>query len=123
MVAKVEWHDGELFPMVGFIVPKLSARPKWSSGSGGQVRPELDAALLLSVCSPNYRCSSNSFLWSTPPGELSALAGLAQGSQGLVIAQLSSQVDKDGVSTISRLVEFFNDMWQSYETLIQANCL
>jgi len=27
-VAKVEWHQGELFPRVGFIVTNLSAKPK-----------------------------------------------------------------------------------------------
>ena len=28
MVAKVEWHQGELFPRVGFIVTNMSAKPK-----------------------------------------------------------------------------------------------
>jgi hypothetical protein len=28
VVAKVEWHNGELFPRVGFIVTNLSRRPK-----------------------------------------------------------------------------------------------
>jgi hypothetical protein len=28
VVAKVEWHQGELFPRVGFIVTNLSAKPK-----------------------------------------------------------------------------------------------
>ena len=29
VVAKVEWHKGELFPRVGFIVTNLSRPPKW----------------------------------------------------------------------------------------------
>ena len=28
VVAKVEWHSGELFPRVGFIVTTLTARPE-----------------------------------------------------------------------------------------------
>ena len=28
MVAKVEWHQGELFPRVGFIVTNMSAKPE-----------------------------------------------------------------------------------------------
>ena len=28
MVAKVEWHQGELFPGVGFIVTNMSAKPE-----------------------------------------------------------------------------------------------
>ena len=28
MVAKVEWHPGELFPRVGFIVTNLTRRPE-----------------------------------------------------------------------------------------------
>ena len=28
VVAKVEWHQGELFPRVGFIVTNLNKRPK-----------------------------------------------------------------------------------------------
>ena len=27
-IAKVEWHEGELFPRVGFIVTNMSAKPK-----------------------------------------------------------------------------------------------
>ncbi len=63
MVAKVEWHRGELFPLVGFIVPNLSAKAKGvvallqragnggAVDQGGQTYPELDAALLMPVCS------------------------------------------------------------------------
>ena len=54
MVAKVEWHQGELFPRVGFIVTNLTyptigivrfyngrgTAEQWIKGR--QVRPELD---------------------------------------------------------------------------------
>ena len=56
-MAKVEWHQGELFPRVGFIATNLSYPPKGivrfyngrgtaeqASDQGGQVRPELDPA-------------------------------------------------------------------------------
>jgi hypothetical protein len=33
VVAKVEWHKGELFPRVGFIVTNLTVRPNGSSDS------------------------------------------------------------------------------------------
>ena len=28
VVAKVEWHEGELFPRVGFFVTNMSAKPE-----------------------------------------------------------------------------------------------
>ena len=57
VVAKVEWHKGELFPRVGFIVTNLAGAPNgWcgstTSGHGGTVdqgrqeRGEVDAAVL-----------------------------------------------------------------------------
>jgi hypothetical protein len=33
VIAKVEWHPGELYPRVGFIVTNMSRRPKGSSPS------------------------------------------------------------------------------------------
>ena len=29
VIAKIEWHPGELFPRVGFIVTNLSMEPDW----------------------------------------------------------------------------------------------
>ena len=64
VVAKVEWHRGELFPRVGFIVTNMSAGPEgvvrflqWSWDSravdqGGEVRAELDSAVLPSSSWP-----------------------------------------------------------------------
>ena len=60
MVAKVEWHQGELFPRVGFIVTNLSYPTigivRFYNGRGtaemdkrGKVRPELDEVVLPQV--------------------------------------------------------------------------
>ena len=39
VVAKVEWHQGELFPRVGFIVTNMSARPEgWCASTMGEGR-------------------------------------------------------------------------------------
>ena len=57
VVAKVEWHQGELFPRVGFIVTNLCGRrSRWSVlqrsrhgravDQGGQERGEVDAAVV-----------------------------------------------------------------------------
>ncbi|RYH05495.1 IS1380 family transposase, partial [Tropicimonas sp. IMCC6043] len=32
VVAKIEWHPGELFPRVGFVVTNLPMEPEWISG-------------------------------------------------------------------------------------------
>jgi len=59
----------------------------------GQVCAELDQAFLPPVC-----CQSGAapaFHSGLQPGQLPAQAGLAQGSQGLVIAQHSGEADKD----------------------------
>ena len=64
VVAKVEWHRGELFPRVGFIVTNMTAVPEgvvrflqWSRDcravdQGGEVRAELDSAVVPSVSWP-----------------------------------------------------------------------
>ena len=58
VVAKVEWHQGELFPRVGFVVSNLNLPPEGVThfyngrgtaeavDQGRQIRPELDAALV-----------------------------------------------------------------------------
>ena len=90
VVAKVEWHRGELFPRVGFIVTNLSYPPKGDSpllqwpGHGGamdkrrQIRLELDPAFLPQVRGqPGETMAVRTGL---QPGQLSAKAGLAGGS-------------------------------------------
>jgi hypothetical protein len=39
VIAKIEWHPGELFPSVGFIVTNLPMEPDWVMGYYNQRRP------------------------------------------------------------------------------------
>ena len=106
VVAKVEWHQGELFPRVGFIVTNLSYPPKGivrfyngrgPSGAvdqGGQVRPELDPAFL-----PQVRGQPGETMAVRPdlqPGQLYEKAGVAGGYEALDSDQSSDQADQDG---------------------------
>ena len=87
VVAKVEWHQGELFPRVGFIVTNLSgglpaggavlqpARHGGAVDQGRQERGELDAAVL-----PRLRGQPGAAAAVRPgvqPGQLPAAAGPA----------------------------------------------
>ena len=109
VVAKVEWHQGELFPRVGFIVTNLSYPPKGivrfyngrgPSGAvdqGGQVRPELDPAFL-----PQVRGQPGEAMAVRPdlqPGQLYEKAGVAGGYEALDSDQSSDQADQDGWAT------------------------
>ena len=106
VVAKVEWHRGELFPRVGFIVTNMTAGPegvvrfyKWSRDSravdqGGQVRPELDSAVVPSV--RGQPGASVSVRPGVQPWELPSPAVSAQGGQALVAAERAGQADQDG---------------------------
>ena len=85
MVAKVEWHQGELYPRVGFIVTNLTRpaervavlqRPRHGRAvdQGGQVCAALDAAVLPLLpgqrgAAPASRCLQ--------PGQLPAHPGAA----------------------------------------------
>ena len=79
VVAKVEWHRGELFPRVGFIVTSMTRWPRrsgailqWSRDSravdqGGEVRSELDSAVAAIGSWPTgYVCLCSS--WRTTLG-------------------------------------------------------
>ena len=109
VVAKVEWHQGELFPRVGFIVTNLSYPPKgivpllqwpWYGGAvdqGGQVRPELDPAFL-----PQVRGQPGETMAVRPdlqPGQLYEKAGVAGGYEALDSDQSSDQADQGGWAT------------------------
>ena len=109
VVAKVEWHQGELFPRVGFIVTNLSYPPNrdspllqwpWHGGAvdqGGQVRPELDPAFL-----PQVRGQPGETMAVRPdlqPGQLYEKAGVAGGYEALDSDQSSDQADQDGWAT------------------------
>ena len=84
VVAKVEWHQGELYPRVGFIVTNLN-RPNRAGGQvlqrardsravdqGGQERAPLDAAVL--PCLPAQRRAAPAARAGLQPGQLHAHA-------------------------------------------------
>ena len=109
VVAKVEWHRGELFPRVGFIVTNMTAGPegvvRFYNGRGdsravdqrGEVRPELDSAVVPSVRGqPGASVSVHS---GVQPWELPSPVMLAQGGQALVAAERADQADQDGRSS------------------------
>ena len=109
VVAKVEWHQGELFPRVGFIVTNLSYPPKgivrFYNGRGtaeqwikeGKYAPELDPAFL-----PQVRGQPGETMAVRPdlqPGQLYEKAGVAGGYEALDSEQSSDQADQDGWAT------------------------
>ena len=108
VVAKVEWHRGELFPRVGFIVTNMSAGPEggsaflqWSWDSRavdqrGQVCAEVDSAVLPSV--RGQPGASVSVHPGVQPGELPAPVMSAQRGQALVAEERPGQADQDGRS-------------------------
>ncbi len=108
VVAKVEWHQGELFPRVGFIVTNMTAGPegvvRFYNGRGtaeqwikeGKVRAGLDSAVVPSIrgqpgASVSVRPSVQS--WELPSPTVSA-----QGVQALVAAERAGQADQNGRS-------------------------
>ena len=87
VVAKVEWHQGELYPRVGFIVTNLN-RPaervsKFYNGRGtaeqwikeGKIRAALDAAVLPRL--PGQRGAAAAVRAGLQPGQLPAQPGAA----------------------------------------------
>ena len=106
VVAKVEWHRGELFPRVGFIVTNMTAGPegvvRFYNGTRdsravdqrGEVRAELDSAVVPSVRGqPGASVSVHS---GVQPWELPSPVMSAQGGQALVAAERAGQADQDG---------------------------
>ena len=104
VVAKVEWHRGELFPRVGFIVTSMTAGPEeWcdstmvegqpSSGSR-RASAELDSAVVPSV--RGQPGASVSVRPGVQPWELPSPAVSAQGGQALVAAERAGEADQDG---------------------------
>ena len=105
VVAKVEWHRGELFPRVGFIVTNMTAGPegvvRFYNGRGTaeqwigrEVRAELDSAVVPSV--RGQPGASVSVRPGVQPWELPSAAVSAQGGQTLVAAERAGQADQDG---------------------------
>ena len=105
VVSKVEWHQGELFPRVGFIVTNLSypnigiVRFYNGRGIGGamdkrrQVRPELDQVVL-----PQVRGQSGQagvVRTGLQLGQLHEKPSLTGGNEALVVDQSADQDDQD----------------------------
>ena len=108
VVAKVEWHRGELFPRVGFIVTNMTAGPEGAvrfyngRGTAEQWIKEGKYALNWTRLSPSVRGqpgASVSVRPSVQPRELPSPAVSAQGRQALVAAERAGQADQDGRSS------------------------
>ena len=101
VIAKVEWHPGERFPRVGFIVTNRSAGPEGgvhcSNGSGtaeqgikgGKYALNWTPAVLPQV--RGQPGAPGAVHPSRQPGELAAQAMPAQGGQALVVAKPPGQ--------------------------------
>ena len=104
VVAKVEWHRGELFPRVGFIVTNMTAGPEGvvrfynGRGTAEQWIKEGKYALNWTRLSC-HRFVANRVrlsLFNVQPWELPSPAVSAQGGQALVAAECAGQTDQDG---------------------------
>ena len=105
VIAKVEWHQGELFPRVGFIVTNMSAGPEGvvhfynGRGTAEQWIKEGKYALNWTRLSC-HRFVANQvrlalFILAYNTGELAAQAMPAQGGQALVVAKPPGQTYQD----------------------------
>ena len=109
VVAKVEWHQGELFPRVGFIVTNLSYPPKGivrfynGRGTAEQWIKEGKYALNWTRLSCHKFVANQVRLWlfvpDLQPGQLYEKAGVAGGYEALDSDQSSDQADQDGWAT------------------------
>ena len=94
VVAKIEWHPGELIPRFGFVVTNLNRsaervtafynqpRQGGAVDQGRQARNQVDAALLSEV--PCQRGAAPAARLGLQPGQLHAHAGAATGDRALV---------------------------------------
>ena len=106
VVAKVEWHSGERFPRVGFIVTTLTARPEGvvhfynQRGTAEQwikegkyalnwTPPFLSPVRVQPGAAPSLRPG-------VQPGQFPAEASLAQGAQALVAPKPPGQAHQNG---------------------------
>ena len=105
VVAKVEWHQGELYPRVGFIVTNLT-RPnarvvKFYNGRGtaeqwikeGKNAHPLDAAVL--PCVPAQRRAAPAARPGLQPRQLHAHLGPARGGRALVAHDAAREAGED----------------------------
>ena len=149
VMAKVEWHRGELFSPGG--LHRAQTLRQGQSGAvdqGGQVRPEPDAALLIAGTVANQvqlqffivahttwgtfcagrACPRQSRTGHYAASDTQTFCHARWGLSGLesqvpsvhhwLVKAVSDQSRCEGISMISKLVEFCNDMGQSYETSI-----
>ena len=102
---EVEWHQGELYPRVGFIVTNLNRPPervvKFYNGRGtaeqwireGQERAPLDAALLPRV--PAQRGAAPAARAGLQPRQLPTHLGAARGGRALVAHDAAREAGQD----------------------------
>ena len=105
IVAKVEHHQGGLFPRVGFIVTSMSLPSRSvvrfynkrgtaeAVDQGRQTGHALDKAVVPAV--PGERGTAATERAGLQPGQLVAAAGTAEQDQELVADELATQVDED----------------------------
>ena len=105
VVAKVEWHAGELFPRVGFIVTNLKAadeargpllQPNGHGGTvdqGGQERRQVDEAVVPAV--QGQRDAAAVVRPGLQPGQLPSATGAAQADHRLDADDAAGEVDQD----------------------------
>jgi hypothetical protein len=104
VIAKIEWHPGELFPRVGFIVTNLPMEPDWVMGFYNQRGTaeqhikegkclSLDTAVLPEV--PRQRSAAATARAGLQPGHLPALHRAARGDGRLVVDQPAAEADQD----------------------------
>ena len=106
VVAKIEWHPGELIPRFGFVVTNLnrpdrhaggvllqSARHGGAVDQGRQARDQMDAALLPEV--PQQRGPASASRACLQSRQLHAHAGLATGDCALVADHAAGEADQE----------------------------
>jgi Transposase DDE domain group 1 len=106
VIAKVEWHPGELYPRVGFIVTNMSrpaervvARDVRAMDQGGQRRDQVDATVVPNV--RRQRGAAPASCARLQPRQFPAHAGDAGADQGLVADDLEGQLIKIGAKVVS----------------------
>ena len=105
VVAKIEWHPGELYPRVGFIVTNMARSAKnvvafynkrgacGAVDQRGQGRGQMDAAILSPV--RRQRRPSSASCAGLQSRQLLAHAGDARADQGLAADQRQGEADQD----------------------------
>jgi hypothetical protein len=104
VVAKVEWHPGELYPRVGFVVTNLvrpagrrrllqPARHGRAMDQGRKGRGQMDPAVMPILCC--QRCPPSAPRPRLQPGQFHADAGDAQHGGGMVADQPAREANQD----------------------------